>query len=238
MNRYQILIVDDDMGIRRVASLSLTRTGRFDVVCAGSTTDALHELGKRQFDAVLVDVAIGSEDGLSLVRHLTGNGTAPSCQVFLFTAGLTTREKSRLVESEAHGVIEKPFDPVALPTVLEARLAPSGQVGDPIVPAAIASSELRQLWDRHRSSVMEDLCAIEDVLTAAEGWAEPSGGSSALGSARSAAHRLAGAFGVYGFEEASRWARSTQVLFGGPTVEHERIAALERLREIKMRVSG
>lgn len=69
----RILIGEDDPGLGKVASLVLRRAG-FDVDVAPNA-DALNVfLRAGQYDLVLLDVRLGSSDGLELMRLLRKSG--------------------------------------------------------------------------------------------------------------------------------------------------------------------
>src|SRR5690606_5308546 len=63
----RVLLVDDDVDLRRMLS-RLLRRAAFEVVEVDSGRTALAELGKQRFDVVLSDVHMPDGDGLEVLR--------------------------------------------------------------------------------------------------------------------------------------------------------------------------
>ncbi|WP_203416777.1 response regulator [Jiangella ureilytica] len=64
------VIVDDNERFLAVARSSLERGGLEVVATATTTTEALEKIDALKPDVVLVDIALGSESGLDLVRRI------------------------------------------------------------------------------------------------------------------------------------------------------------------------
>ncbi|MBK8231626.1 MAG: sigma-54-dependent Fis family transcriptional regulator [Candidatus Eisenbacteria bacterium] len=65
----QILIVDDDPGIRNALSLLIEEDGRFSPLVAGNGKEALEALAREAVTLVLCDLAMPVMDGLSFLRE-------------------------------------------------------------------------------------------------------------------------------------------------------------------------
>ena len=210
--RKHILLVDDDADIRTVARLSLTRIGGFAVTEASSGSEAMHLVSGEKFDAILLDVSMPDADGPEVLETMRQRLSGHRCAIFFFTARVLPAERVYLESLGVDGVIEKPFDPVALPNDIRSRLLDI-QVADRVKierDEVDVESRLAALWRAHRLSLVEDVVVVERVITAV---GEPgrmiseSDAAAAQVAAREATHRLCGALGVYGRARASDLAR-------------------------------
>ena len=64
-----ILVVDDELNIRKTLSVCLETEGR-EVVAVSNDEDALSENARRSFDAAFVDLRLGTKSGLDLIPAL------------------------------------------------------------------------------------------------------------------------------------------------------------------------
>lgn len=88
---------------------------------------------------------------------------------------------------------------------------------------------LKQLWTQHRETVFERLSIIEHASARALEL-----DSDALIEARSAAHKLAGALGTFGFQQGTEWARESERLFErGLLTEADRSHLIDNARSIR-----
>ena len=80
----------------------------------------------------------------------------------------------------------------------------------PADPETIARAKelLKQLWTQHRDTVFERLAILEKAGSECLQM-----DSIALEEARSAAHKLAGALGTFGFQQGTDWARDSEHIF-------------------------
>ena len=102
-----ILVVDDDQRIRSLLERFL-RKQNFRVSAAETVADANHKLGSLMFDAVVLDVMMPGEDGLSLLATLKARYTMP---VMMLTALAEPDHRVRGLELGADDYLAKPFDP-------------------------------------------------------------------------------------------------------------------------------
>ncbi len=108
-----VLIVDDDNGVRTVATLSLERAGfRVVTACDGEEGMALMQQRGADFDIVLLDMTmprLSGADTLHLIRQLR-----PALPVVL-TSGYTEPDvESRFTPEQIAGFLQKPFTPATL----------------------------------------------------------------------------------------------------------------------------
>lgn len=98
-----ILVVDDDASLRLLCRVNLELEG-YRVVEARSAAEAEEALAAGGVDLVLLDVHIGADDGIALMRSLRRRKHTAS--VVLFTGSAQLDAETR---AEADGVVAKPF---------------------------------------------------------------------------------------------------------------------------------
>jgi len=105
----KVLVVDDDPEILLISSFLLTNGGD-DVVTAASADDAELALKTSSFDAVLMDVMLGDDDGIDVAARLLPPSPGAPALIFL-TAATRAEQVARMNETNARGIVHKPFDP-------------------------------------------------------------------------------------------------------------------------------
>jgi len=108
-----VLIVDDDDGVRTVATLSLERAGfRVVTACDGEEGMTLMQQRGADFDVVLLDMTmprLSGADTFTLIRQ-----ARPELPIVL-TSGYTEPEVgSRFTPDQIAGFLQKPFTPATL----------------------------------------------------------------------------------------------------------------------------
>lgn len=71
--RPRVLVVDDSAGVRQIISATLRGRG-FDVTVAPGAREAVDEMGRASYDALVVDYSMPRSNGVELVRALRHNG--------------------------------------------------------------------------------------------------------------------------------------------------------------------
>jgi two-component system, OmpR family, response regulator len=187
--------VDDDPDLVDVASLALADLGGYTVQACGCAADAVAQAPSFEPDLILLDVMMPGTDGfavLQALRQLAGTADTP----VVFMTALAQRGSLAEYDEHAVGVIPKPFDPSALPEMLE----------------AIWEDHLARLAESHRQAfealrlayvgaLEEKIAAMQDAAAAlaAGGWDRPT-----LESLHLLVHRMAGSCGLYRLNELSR----------------------------------
>jgi CheY-like chemotaxis protein len=111
----RILHVDDDSDIREIARLSLEELGGYVLLQCANAAEALEKAEKFLPDLMLLDLKLPDIDGGSVLRELRKiNGLAHVPAMYL-TAKAMLADQIAELENEVIGVIQKPFDPIALP---------------------------------------------------------------------------------------------------------------------------
>ena len=102
----RVLLLDDDAAIQRLVSALLRRAGfRVDTVSRGSK--AIEALKDGAYDAILLDLMMPTEGGVTVVKHLRDKNPALLRRVLLLTA--TPESVLKNLERDVAGVVRKPF---------------------------------------------------------------------------------------------------------------------------------
>ena len=122
----RILVVDDELSMRQILNLLLTRNG-YDVDIAVSAESALVKIKLNEYDLILSDLNLPNLDGLALMRSLRASGTAWALHVpvILITGYGTTASAVEAMKEGASDYILKPFDNEELLLNLERTLRSS-----------------------------------------------------------------------------------------------------------------
>jgi len=104
-NQRAILIIDDDLGLSRMAALILRRQS-FEVDVANSGDDGLALLQIKHYDAVVLDMRMPGKDGRTVFREMRAAGI--NSPVLVLSAYDARRARDEL-GSEAF--LDKPFEP-------------------------------------------------------------------------------------------------------------------------------
>lgn len=110
-----ILIVDDEKSIRLTTSLALEADGHH-VETAEDGPSALRLIQQRNYDMVLLDLRLGDEDGLEILKQMLG--LKPNQLVTIFTAYASLATAVKAIQIGGFEYLEKPFTPDQLRTIL------------------------------------------------------------------------------------------------------------------------
>jgi two-component system KDP operon response regulator KdpE len=102
----KILVVDDDLAIRRLLARTLDRAG-YIVAEAGDGRAALAARNIDKPDLILLDLGLPDRDGIELLPLLV---RAPGPAVIVLTAREATNEKVTALDLGADDYVTKPFD--------------------------------------------------------------------------------------------------------------------------------
>jgi DNA-binding response OmpR family regulator len=98
-----VLVVDDDASLRLLCRVNLELDG-YRVLEAPDVAEAERLILADPVDVVLLDVHVGPESGIELMRTLRQRGVAPPVVLVTGTAQLDAGTRA-----EADGVVAKPF---------------------------------------------------------------------------------------------------------------------------------
>jgi CheY-like chemotaxis protein len=179
----RILHVDDEADIREVVELSLGLDPAFSVRGCPSGADALTAAADWSPALILCDVMMPVMDGPATLACLRNNPRTVHIPLVFMTGWIGPREVEGLKALGAVGVIAKPFDPMTLAEAIRGHLR------------AVGMAVLRQGFTKR-------LRADAAVLTQCRAdLVDASATSAALGQIRMFAHALAGAAGIFGFQQ-------------------------------------
>ena len=108
-----ILVVDDDTGIRKVLSSILSEEGYF-VQTVENGKQAIRALEKTRFDLALIDIKLPDMEGTELLQRLKEK--QPHIVMIIITGFPTLENAMETVNEGANGYVLKPFD---IPKLLE-----------------------------------------------------------------------------------------------------------------------
>ena len=111
----KVLLVDDEADIRKIAALTLSRVGGWEVVQASSGPEALVAAARERPDVILLDVMMPGMDGPSTLEALRKDPATASIPVVFVTAKIQAPERERIALLGVAGIIAKPFDAMQLP---------------------------------------------------------------------------------------------------------------------------
>lgn len=140
MSGQRVLIVDDDLHIRRLLHGTLTRAA-YDVIEAKTGREALDLAESARPDAILLDLGLPDRDGLELVTLLKSRSKTP---ILVVSAREATDDKVAALDLGADDYVTKPFDGEELLARLRAALrhAVGAQGGEPLVRAGDLTIDL------------------------------------------------------------------------------------------------
>jgi two-component system response regulator AtoC len=117
--RKQILVVDDELNLRRVLRAQLERDG-CDVHTAEDGEQALSLLREHHIDLVITDLRMPKLDGMELLRRVAAMEDAPP--VVMITAHGTVDTAVEALKTGAFDYITKPFDQDDVRTIVRKAL--------------------------------------------------------------------------------------------------------------------
>jgi CheY-like chemotaxis protein len=184
MSAVRILHVDDEPDIREIVEMALGLTADFEVQACACGADALAKAVAWSPFLILLDVMMPGMDGPTTLMHLRRDPRTTNIPVLFMTARAQAREVQQLISLGAQGVISKPFDPMTLAFSLRSHLQ------------AIRLVSLRAAFVRRAQNDAASLASYRLSLG-------QEAGPATVGRIRDIAHGLAGAAGLFGFDQIS-----------------------------------
>jgi two-component system KDP operon response regulator KdpE len=106
MSGQAILVVDDEIHIRRLLQGTLARAG-YQMMEATTAAEALAAARRDRPDAILLDLGLPDRDGLEIIQLLRAITPAP---IIVVSAREATDQKVAALDLGAHDYVTKPFD--------------------------------------------------------------------------------------------------------------------------------
>ena len=104
---FNILLVDDEINIRKTLSVCLETEG--ELLAVSNFQDALAEASRRSFDLAFVDLRLGTANGLDLIPALLAQ--TPWLKIIVITAYASIDTAVEAIRRGATDYIPKPFTP-------------------------------------------------------------------------------------------------------------------------------
>lgn len=107
----KILIVDDEHAIRRTLCM-LLESEHYEVVTAVSAEDARAQLAKQRFDLVILDLRLGDDSGIGVLKRIRESGADAEC--IIMTAFGSIENAVESMRLGAYDYLTKPINPEEL----------------------------------------------------------------------------------------------------------------------------
>ena len=115
----RLLVVEDDLGVRRFVETALNRAG-FTVEPAVTGSEALEKLRRGQYDLVLLDLWLPWLNGFEVLAAMRDDPLTAHVPVVVITGGLVADTEFK---DDAHSaLVRKPFQADALVAAVKAML--------------------------------------------------------------------------------------------------------------------
>jgi len=114
-----VLVVDDELNIRKALSACLESDGHH-VVSTANATDAIAALERRSFDLAFLDLFLGKDSGLDLIPTLLA--AAPWLKIVVITAFASVDTAVESMKRGAADYLPKPFTPAQV-SMVTAKMA-------------------------------------------------------------------------------------------------------------------
>lgn len=121
--KYTILVIDDQPGIRRLLMEVLTEEG-YTVHTAANGYEGIQKVNELAPNLILMDMKMPGMDGIETLRELKRVNQAD--KVIMMTAYGELELVNQAKELGAYAYITKPFDIVALCTIISNQLTSAG----------------------------------------------------------------------------------------------------------------
>src|SRR5438105_4548848 len=165
----RVLVVDDEADICQMVAMCLEADGH-EVTAVATAAEALAEAARRSFDLVLLDLRLGTENGLDAIEPLLA--ASPWTRVAVITAYAAVDTAVEAMKRGASEYVAKPFTPaqmrlvvkqVAEAQALERRAAALRETlaaGGPAVDFDTTSAEMRQAVELARRAADGDAAIL------------------------------------------------------------------------------
>src|SRR5471032_2875582 len=119
-----VLIIDDDLGIRETLGMALKTLGH-SVGTVVNRAAAEKKLKAETFEVAFLDIRLGAENGLDLLPDLLR--LSPRLAVIMITAYASIETAVTAIQRGAFDYLAKPFKPQQIAQILE-RVAKARQI--------------------------------------------------------------------------------------------------------------
>ena len=120
--RDTVMVVDDSITMRRVASKLLERHN-YEVVTAKDGVDALAQLQDVRPDVMLLDIEMPRMDGFELATHMQNEDTYSKIPIIMITSRTGEKHRDRAFEIGVSDYMGKPYQEEELIETIQSALA-------------------------------------------------------------------------------------------------------------------
>ena len=103
----RVLVLDDDVSMQKLVSMLLKRDG-YSVEVVSSGRAAIAAVEKEAYGAILLDLMMPHEGGMTVLKHLRDSNPAMLQRVILLTG--TPDSVLKTIAGDVFAVVKKPFD--------------------------------------------------------------------------------------------------------------------------------
>lgn len=227
-------VVEDDAGIREILQMALADLGGFELRLFADGMQALEYWQNHPLpQMLLLDVMLPQITGPELIPRLRQLPQAEQLYIILMTAKADPGDAPLLLSAGAQAIITKPFDPLALPELLQQHWAQHQPDTAQPLPAA-QHQALLQLRERFLAGLPERLDAIRQAWQQCQ--QQPADTASRVRLIEPL-HKLVGASGSLGYRLPSQLARALEQYLQRPETPADQLlthlqAHLPRLLEM------
>ena len=154
-NAMHLLVVDDDVRLAELLQRYLNREG-FEVSVAHNTLEARILLAHFRFSAMILDIRMPNEDGISLTKSLRNEGQ--EIPILLLSAEGEVETRVRGLELGADDYLTKPFETAELKARLHAIMRRSKAPED--TETTLVFGELRYDVKRHILTLNDEVRSL------------------------------------------------------------------------------
>jgi two-component system alkaline phosphatase synthesis response regulator PhoP len=119
----RILLIEDDMDIQKMVSLTLSYMGGHQVSTASNGREGLAKAIAERPDVILLDVMMPEMDGYETIQRLKAQAETCDIPVIFLSAKAQQSEIQKGKDLGAIGYLVKPFDPMLLSSQIETLLS-------------------------------------------------------------------------------------------------------------------
>ena len=114
----RVMYIEDEPDIRSIVQIALERIGGLTVITCGSGKEVIGLALDFNPDLILLDIMMPDMDGFAVLQAIRSMPQLVNVPVVFVTAKTQLHEIDQYKEEGVSDVITKPFDPVALPKIV------------------------------------------------------------------------------------------------------------------------
>ena len=151
MSEKQLLLVDDEPGIRESVQAYLEDNDGWNVTAASNADEAWQNIESTTPDLIISDIMMPEVNGYQFLSKLREDPRYRSIPVVFLTARGMTSDRIQGYEAGCDAYLSKPFDPEELEAIVKnllSKVPATGGGGDSSAELEIITQELREIKDQ------------------------------------------------------------------------------------------